>query len=199
MLPEFKELKDHLRKLMLDNIQHLLNNQGILSKIRKKKEFEGDLMEIRYPDGNLKQTEYQEFGSVLEIAESEYKQLIDEGLSFYLKKIIPVLREISQQQRVAFVNTLTQAADSVGNTIDLKGKGLTLESYLSLIERIEFDYNDEGKPDLPTIYLTNPDPKIKKLFEEKVKEHQQTEEFKELIDKKRKEFHDRESNRKLVD
>ena len=69
-----------------------------------------------------------------------------------------------------------------------------------MLEKIEIDFDKSGNPIMPTILLS---PKDVRKFKEKFKEWDKNPEMerrsKEIIEKKRKQWLDRENSRKLVD
>jgi hypothetical protein len=81
-----------------------------------------------------------------------------------------------------------------------KGQPFTFELFLETLEKISIDFDDQGNPYLPTVVVS---PELGAKLKSKLPEWEANPDydkrFKELIERKRKEWNDRESHRKLVD
>lgn len=70
---------------------------------------------------------------------------------------IKFLVDISESQRKGlarqFFRSITEITDATGNTVDAKGKPLTFDMILDLLEKIEFGFDDDGNPLYPTLIL----------------------------------------------
>ena len=87
-----------------------------------------------------------------------------------------------------------------GNVVDAEGKPISYELLLRTLETIQLDFDDNGNPLMPTMVVS---PEQYEKMKEKIVEWENDPEcnkqFEKIINQKRKEWHDRESNRKLVD
>ena len=94
-----------------------------------------------------------------------------------------------------FYRKMNEVTEEVGNAMDMKGAPLTQDAFFTMLERVDMEF---GPDNLPTsVWHTTPalaevirkwddDPAFRSRYEE-------------LLDRKRNEWRDRESNRKLVE
>lgn len=80
-------------------------------------------------------------------------------------------------------STLTQVTDFTGNVVDGKGKGLSHEMLIEMLEKIHIDFDQDGNPLLPSIVIH---PDMAKNFEKlKADEDLYKSRFDEIINRKR--------------
>jgi hypothetical protein len=127
------------------------------------------------------------------------KDIIEKGLKVYFESIPLMADEVIKQKTKLLFAKIDQIVHETGNIVRLKGKPLTPERYLELLEKTQIDFDDQGKPHIPTLVVS---PEIgiqlKQKFAEWDKNPVHRQKFQELIERKREEWNDRESNRKLV-
>jgi len=77
------------------------------------------------------------------------------------------LYEISESQCKSltqhFFENMAEITDVTGQSINAKGQPLTIDLFLDLIEKVEFDFDDDGNPLYPTLYPPSAAEKLKKL------------------------------------
>jgi hypothetical protein len=109
-------------------------------------------------------------------------------------------RKVSERQTKILLDNVTEAVDSVGNSVSAGGKPLTAELLLDALRKMEFQFDAQGNWEMPTL-VTGPalasslEKELRRLFEDPVL----SAEVKVLVERGRKRWSDRESNRKLVD
>ncbi|MCK4818719.1 hypothetical protein KA005_23305, partial [bacterium] len=94
---------------------------------------------------------------------------------------------------------LNEVTAKTGNVVDAGGQPLSHELLLKTLETIQLDFDDNGKPIMPTLVVSPQQYekiKVKNIEWENDPECQK--QFEQMMNRKRKEWHDRESNRKLV-
>lgn len=79
------------------------------------------------------------------------QQVIDADLSALFKKIEDVAAEIDASTRQMLYQTVSAAAEGVGNVVSGGGK-LVGEAFYEMIERLEFGVDKNGEPTLPQIH-----------------------------------------------
>ncbi len=109
---------------------------------------------------------------------------IDDAAEHGLRTIMPRLFE--------YMGRLSEAA---GTSIDAKGRPPSHELFLEVIEKMDIEFDDEGKPLMPT-FVVNPEmaEALRKLpppTPEQEMKHQH------LMQRKRQEYNDRRRYRKL--
>lgn len=119
--------------------------------------------------------------------------------NFNLEKICTDIYEfaggfLSDMTKTMFA-TLSQVTDFTGNVIDGKGKGLSHEMLLEMLEKIHIDFDQEGNPLLPSIAIH---PDMAKSFEKlKADEALYKVKFEEIITKKREAYYAEKGSRRL--
>jgi len=109
---------------------------------------------------------------------------IDEAADDGLRKIMP-----------QFFELVGRLSDAAGNSIDAKGRPVSHELLLEMLEKMDIEFEDDGKPNMPTL-VVNPEmaDALRKLpppTAEQEKKHR------DLMERKRQEYNDRKRHRKL--
>ncbi len=77
-----------------------------------------------------------------------------------IDEYIRFLVDLSESQRKSlarsFFKNLTEITDATGMTVNAGHKPLTIDMILDLLEKVEFGFDDEGKPQYPTLVLPPP-------------------------------------------
>lgn len=91
--------------------------------------------------------------------------------------------------------TITQITDFTGNVVDGKGKGLSYEMLLEMLEKIYIDFDEEGNPRLPSMVIH---PDMAKSFEKLISEEPlYKKRYEEIISRKRESFYAEKGSRGL--
>lgn len=198
MLPDFPKEKQLLsnfwNKYLERKNRELL---GIFSTVPSFTVHEGDRWKIERLDGTETEQPYQELLSGFTIGFKEVPDLTPEKIR---AKLDSVAEDAARQMSQSMFREIQQATEQVGNVVDAKGKPLTKELFLEMLEKIESEFTPDGEWVPPSIVMH---PDVWKANEAKFKEWEQDKEFAnrqaELINKKREAWHAREALRKLVD
>ena len=193
MLPDFPKIKRKVNELLTRYLQRLVRADPLLSKIKEQPVFEGNRMSSGVRTGE------SVFEQISAQSPVKRKDIIEKGLKVYFKSIPLMADEIIKQKTKLLFAKIGQSTQETGNIVDLKGKPLTPERFLELLEKIWIDFDDKGKPHIPTL-VVSPETgiQLKQKFAEWAKDPVHERKFEELMERKREEWNDRESNRKLV-
>lgn len=197
MLPDFPNIKAKLVKLLLSKTRMAQSlNLGPLADIKKTKQFEGNKAFLIREDGSIDEIEFKEFGANLPI--TDLKSVESQTPEDIIKMFNNAGKDIAKQQSKLTYEKINKGVKEVGNVIDAGGKPFCLDDFFRAIEKIQIDFDNFGNPYMPTfvggqkaiesVYKVLPqleDPLYKKRYNE-------------LMEKKKEEWRDRESNRKLV-
>jgi len=93
-----------------------------------------------------------------------------------------------------FFEVIKRASDAAGTAIDAGGKPFDFEMWLEMLGKVDFDFDDQGNPDLPTLIMH---PDQAKRLQAVPPTVQQQKAFADLIERKRSEYHARQRHRKL--
>ncbi|WJI09502.1 hypothetical protein FGU46_05045 [Methanobacterium sp. CWC-01] len=201
MLPDFPSIKNKLENSIFLTVSDKVHDGTFLSQIRKKTRFEGKSHSFIDSAGDYVEHEYEKVDSRFSIKDEE---VLDKGIVFFVEKCLKAVQEISDKITKQFFKEIDIAVTKTGNKLDGKGKLIT-ELYLDGLEKIQVEFDENGNPYLPTFFM-HPKTIIdqdKRLSEYLKRNPSHLDEFNERLDEiiveKRKEWDDRESNRKLVD
>jgi len=193
MLPDFPKIKRKVNELLTRYLQKLVRADPLLSKIKVQPCFEGNRLssDVRTGESPFEQISGQ--------APVKRKDVIQKGLKVYFESIPVMADEVIKQMTEHLFGKVDQAVQETGNIVRLKGKPLTPERYLELLEKTQIDFDDQGKPHIPTL-VASPEIgiQLKQNFAKWEKSPVHRQKFQELIERKREEWNDREGNRKLV-
>jgi len=198
MLPDFPKEKALLQKFWNEYLAHKHRELlGILSTIPSFAIHEGNRWKIEREDGTESEQKYQEMSSGFTISLDEVPDLTPEKIR---AKLDAVAEDGARQMSQSIFKEIEEATRQVGNTVDAKGKPLTKELFLELLEKVETEFGPDGQWIPPSIVMH---PDVWKANETKFKEWEQDKEFAErqteIINKKREAWYAREALRKLVD
>ncbi len=198
MLPDYPELKRKLNEKFEGMIKAEIEKEPLLSRIRKNIIHEGDALVVTSSDGYSSQTTYPTFESTFNIS---YDDLLRKGPEAYFEKKMAVAKDMASKLVGNVYAKMDEVTERTGNVVSgKKGEGITPHLILDLLEKMEINFDETGNPIMPEIHLSKE--VYEKLNSQKIDPKTVAEierRRREIVDKKRKEWIDRESNRKLVD
>ena len=198
MLPDFPKEKALLAKFWNEYLAR--KHRELLGFFATMPSFaihEGDRWKIERSDGTESEQPYQEMSSGFTI---ELKDVPDLTFEKIKSKMDALAEDTARQMSQSIFKEIQQVTEQVGNALDAKGKPLTKELFLELLEKIESNFTPNGEWIAPSIVMS---PEMWKANEAKFREWEQDREFtsrqEEIINKKREVWRAREALRKLVD
>jgi len=197
MLPDFDGLKRAFIQKINADMQKHVRNEPILSQIKHYRHYEGNQMNSRSMDGNVHDSNYRELSSKFEIRNDE---VISGGYLTYIEKVMNTATDIQGQEVGVVFKTIGDVTEKTGNVVDGRNEPFGPEMILAAIDKVLIDFDENGNPKMPS-FVFHPSMR-ERVMASKAKLESDPEFIRrhaEIIEKKRKEWHDRESNRKLVD
>ncbi|MCK4798981.1 MAG: hypothetical protein KAT05_16530 [Spirochaetes bacterium] len=197
MFPDYPQLKAEIKKRF-----ELLTNQKsrsdpLLTLMQTIQIKEGDKMIYHTVEGEKIETSFTEFRSGFNL---KNKDIIEKGVNSFIDVANNVGSDLQSQIGKKIFSDLDKITAKTGNVVDRKGEKFSPNMLLEAIEKMDLSFNDTGNPNMPAIFVS---PEMGNRIQEKIPEWEKDEEHKKkletLINKKRDEWNDRESNRKLVD
>ena len=186
------ELESLVAKFLEDEIRS--HNPGF-GDVERHRVFEGDHSSITRPNGDQDDTIYRESSAASEIPS---EKILYSSLPQILACFAPAIKEMAGDQASLFFEVMDNATKKTGNVVDGKGKPISFDLILETLEKIQIDFDQNGDPLMPTMMIS---PAMRPRLEELMR-HPDRDQFerkqKQLIDKKRLEWRDREANRTLV-
>jgi hypothetical protein len=198
MLPVFGRSRKAMRDLWR---QHLFKNfhggDPVMTGIPLRVQREGKNSSFEDAAGERQEMEYKQIS-----AESSFKPEEGKGMSteeFFKMASEPAIKMAGQASRRLF-EKLAQVTSATGQVIDAKGQPFHPKLMIEMLEKMELSFDDQGNPRLPEMYMG---PDLHSSIKDKLPEWEKDETIKaamkEVIDKKREDFREREANRRLVD
>lgn len=197
MLPDFPKIKEKFREGINQYLKGLVRQEPLFSQMKEVPVFEGNRMASRTENGILDQSSYEEISGEYSISRQD---VIAKGPWAFIENIHKVAEEIKKQRAGLFFRKLEQVTDKTGNIINGKGQPFTFDLFIKSLEKVQIDFDDEEKPYLPAfVFAPEMAAQVKQKLPEWFANAEYKKRFDELIERKREEWRDRESNRKLVD
>lgn len=196
MLPDFPRIKKKHGEAINKYLRNLMRQDILFSDIREEQQFEGNRMEIKTETGEIDRTEYKQLSTSYNIKRED---VITKGPAAFIENIHTMAEEVQKQKAKLFFDKMHEITKKTGNIIDGKGQPFTHEMFLDTLRKIWIEFDDEGKPMMPTM-IVSPElgSKIKERLPEWEANSEYKKQFEEVMEQKRKEWNDRESHRKLV-
>ena len=197
MLPDFPRIKSKWSAMFLRSVRAQAHQGSLVFQIKKVRHFEGDGMSVTDATGETEESNYELFSGALEV---NYQDLIERGPIALKEGLEKMSNELRSQQSKMIFERLNQMTAKTGNIVNADGQAISHDLILQALEKVEIDFSEDGQPRLPTFMVS---PEHHERLKEKIPEWEKDEhcngKFNELIARKRQEWHDRESHRKLVD
>jgi len=108
--------------------------------------------------------------------------------------------EIHQSQHTALFEQMNQVLENTNRTFNAGGQLLSWELFISMWEHAEFIFDENGNW-LPQMLVVDPRmmPRLQQVAAEIENDATKKQQWRELLDRKKREFDAKEANRKLVD
>lgn len=177
-------------KLLEKYFRHLLKSDPILNKIG----FERDI----HPGGVRYQEKGKELITQKEIIsariEISFDDIINFKISNFCEQINKFAFEYLKSLHLSLFGTIKEIIDLTGNVFDAKGKPFSFDMVIDGLEKVEIDFDEEGKPKFPEFILSP------ELFD-KIKDMKPTKEqdarLEKVIEEKKKKYYAQKCHRRL--
>ncbi len=197
MVPEFKNAEKYIIKSQEDFFEFAQKHHlgGLFGNIPKRVMPEGNKLKQVYSKSLERQTEMVKIGSSFKLDIDKIKATP----SLVYEQLFETAKEFANQQIQMTIKSIYEVTELTGNIVESQGE-FTVEDFYKSLEKIEIEFDKNGKPLLPTI-VGGPAFIDKMIATLKRREHpvESKGRMDEIIDIKRKQWNDRENNRKLVD
>lgn len=196
MLPDFPKIKSRWSKVFIKFVKAQMSRSSIMSEIKTVPHFEGNRMSTRHDEEDIDRSNYSLFSAELSVKTDDIIKL---GPKAFIESLNKVAEDLKSQQSEIMFEKLNEVTAKTGNVVDAGGQPISHELLLKTLETIQLDFDDTGKPIMPTLVVSPQQyEKIKVKIIEWENNPECQKQFEQMINRKRKEWHDRESNRKLV-
>jgi len=197
VLPDFIPVKKKISKVLTSYLRKKLQSEPFIGQLRHKVQHEGDRIVMKTYDGSIDKIEYKTLGSEFNI---QTEEIIKEGPNAFIKHIDKLVEDLIKQKSKVVFQKLNEITSKTGNVVNLHGEPFTPEKLLEALDKIQMEFDEDGRPTNLTIVMH---PDLWNKIKDKIPEWEADTEFRKkhdaIIEKKRREWLDRENNRKLVD
>jgi hypothetical protein len=198
MLPDFPILKNRLMDRHIRAMHAKLDAEmPVVSKIRSVRFHEGNCFSFERDDGVVEESQtFVDIRVPIEItANLEFRDTVRSLKERTEKGTL----DFAAQLEKFFFQRFHEITESVGNAVDMKGQPFTAESYLDSIERVDIDFDMFGFPIWPMHVIH---PVMAETLRSQLARFRTESRLRDrgdaLIERKRKEWRDREGRRRLV-
>lgn len=199
-LPKYPQLKKKLAKMMMDFFEAEAKKElGPMQDVRRFTQHEGKTLVHNTMDNNSKDKElkYKEVKTDFRVA---YADIPNMGPEDVLKILQEKAKDFGSQQAKHQYKVIAQTTEETGNVVNGKGKPFTLDTFFEVMEKIQIDFDEFGKPHMPTMVVgTSGAEQAKKVMQEAENNPDAKKRMDELMRKKKEEHDAEQARRKLVD
>ena len=199
MLPDFPRLKERLLRLAWFEHGGRIQADELVGAIRAVPCFEGRRFATGDVDGYVERTEAEVMAFPYEV---ERSAVIERGLDAFRESLAKATALQIQAMHEMLLREAGEATARVGNTVDAGGQPFSEELYFKMLETVQIDFDELGRPDTSgtrMVMHSDQAERVRALMEKWEKDESFQQRYRDLMLKKREEWSDRESNRKLVD
>lgn len=197
MLPDLPRMKKDIAELFQIIFKNRLNAYlGVVGEVPRYIIKEGANPVTLRPDDSRDETKLQAASAETNFSIEEIPRL---SVEQRITKLDDAAREMASQISSHAFATINEAVDKVGNVVDAKGKPFSPEAVFEVLEKIQLDFDEDGKHKEITVVI--PPALSDRARETLIQLHSDPKlslRYQEIIEKKREEWRAREAARKLV-
>ena len=199
MLPDFPRIKERLLRLASIGYRRRINADGLIGQIAAMPYFEGE----QFASGDVEWHIEESPAEVKAISyEIQRSAIIDRGPAALVESLENAAQIHLKELHELLFRKHSEATERVGNAVDALGRPFSADLYLEMLEKIQIDFDASGRPDTSGARLVmHPDvaERVIPLMQQWENDEDFQRRYRDLMLRKRDEWRDRESNRKLVD
>ena len=199
MLPDYPILKERILKKIILTRYMFIREHGMepFKDIESRQLYEGDKVDSGGGTPMTGKRELDAIRSEFAFEEGEVDTMTPEQM---LQRLDAVSLDMVRQQSDMFIRFMSATSAEVGGIIDGNGRPLNPDTFFEAIERLDLDFDENGKPSGLKIVVTGPNAtkEAPDLLEALSSNPEYSARYDALMEKKRMEWRDRESTRKLA-
>lgn len=196
MQERYPELEADIADLMNSYVRSVAEvHSPMTGEIHSYVIHEGRRSILRREDGSEDETNMQTHSADCEISQITVLYGTHDQI---FEAFTPIGLSMASQKEKMLFEAIREATDKTGNIIDAKGKPLSFDLLMELLEKMPIDFDKDGQAIMPTLAV-GPDmeDKIKKIAK-KCETKENIERHTRLMQKKKDEWRAREADRILV-
>jgi hypothetical protein len=197
MLPDYPRVKRQIQEKFEEIIRKEIEKDPFLSQIGRHEIHEGNSLTVTSTDGYSRTTQYQDIATDFKI---EVDEIIKRGIAAFFSRIPDITKEMIRKQSQLVINVTEEVTERTGNVVSANSEPISPQLILAVLEKMAINFDEFGNPIMPTLIVAPEEfEKTKAALAKLESDPDLRKRQMELFAKKRKEWIDRENNRKLVD
>lgn len=198
MLPIFSQSHKQMIEIRDDKFwEGYYSVSPMLSQIGMRPQREGHQSSFQDEQGKIQEINYKKKTVTIQ-RKLEYAR----GMT--IEEYIETAKEpgigIGKETMRSIYEMLEKVTKETGNVVNLGDRPLTYDTFLDLLEKIQFDFTPDGTPRWPSLSLgSDAQAHLQRVWPEWIKDPKFHERLTKIMDNKREEFYEREACRRLVD
>lgn len=196
MLPDFPKLKDRLAAGYLRFLRTVIASEGPAGKCSQLRMHEGRDGALFREDGSREETTPKRLQVSMSLQVDEFPELTPGKLK---AKYEQLGRDMAREQWKMLVGALDRACEASGNAVDAGCEPFSAEMWLEMLDKLDVEFDSNGRMRVPAC-LINPsmEDRLRTELQRIDTEPGLRRRVRELEARKRREWLDREADRKLV-
>lgn len=197
MLPDLRSLKQTLADRLCRQLEErALRHAPLLAEVKGYHQNEGDRFSYEDHEGEIHRQTFKVFRSPVttRILPSPIEQEQEVG-----QKLDEAAQDVAKQHMQLLFTTVTESSQKAGTAYDAGGRPFDMGMFLDALEGMSIDFDEKGRPVLPTIVMH---PSQMKVIGPKIEQWEKDRTLRarwdEVIAKKKEEWRADEASRKLV-
>lgn len=198
MLPDFPGIKRVLMEQMAHAIQTRAASGSLLNSVKTHRLHEGDRNVVVREDGSRQVISFNSpLSAEVSVSMSEMRK---DGPDASIRAVRRAGDALAEAMSKRMMETISEAAESVGNVVAADGKPFSLDLYADGLETMDLSFDASGNWTPPTL-LMHPDlaARAHAAFESEPSDSPASQRIKAIISRKLEEHRAREARRTLVD
>lgn len=196
MQKRFPELERDLQNFTINYLGKVGSFFAPLSdQVPVQRLFEGDQMSTIREQGTYEENEIREFSTDLVIPTNT---ILYASLDEVLKLFEPIGKKIAFDKERMLLDTVSDAAEKVGNVVSAEGKPFSVAKLFEMLETVQIDFDQQGLPKMPTLVAGREIIEQFEALQTKPEDPELEKAFNDLIQRKKAEWLAREADRTLV-
>jgi hypothetical protein len=197
MLPEFPKTASDLLKYAAMRIDMQRKALAPITDIGiQTVAHEGRAFSYEQEGAGVVRDSYEEFATRVEVKFDEIPSLTGQ---VFEAKLETIANEQAKQMSKFVYSRMDDILTKAGTGVDAGGQPLSKEILLKMLEGMQVSFDESGQPDLTFFAHPTMAEEMDKRWREWTEDAEFMATYRNLLNKKREEFFDRESNRKLAD
>jgi len=198
MLPHFpkahKEMTELRNKQMFDA---LFSVSPILSQIPSRPQREGRSSSFQDEQGKIKEIDYK-------LISVPIQRKLEDARGMTLQEFVETAREpgtgVGKEMMRGLFEMLDKVTQETGNVVNCGGKPIDSTSFLDLLDKVQIDFTPEGIPHWPSFCSgSTMQAQLQEQFPKWLVDPAFQTRLAKIVERKREEFFERETCRRLVD